>query len=216
MIRTVHLHGALGQYFAPSYRIDVSSCAEAIRALCAMVPDFQAALSDGSYRLFRGAESKDSQTAEDELHFGLSDDVSEIHLVPVAAGAKDDGIGKIILGTILIAAAFVIPGSATIFGESVGAMVGQAGVAVVLGGVVSLLSPDPPALGDQERSELFSGSVNRATPGAGIPVVFGEYEAPIKIISTAIHLEDMAEVGQPHNQTGVFGFASGTTGEHSP
>lgn len=192
MIRTIHLHGDLGQHFQNQIRMDVASCAEAIRALCTMLPGFREHIQCGAYRVIAGALGASKSRAQDEIGFGLGPAVTDIHFVPAVVGGKDDeGLGKVLLGSVLIAASFVIPGSAAIFGKSLGAMAGQMGVSIALGGVGQMLSgTDGPSSDGTEASELFSGSPNQAVPGSAIPVIFGEYEANVKIISAAVHLED--------------------------
>lgn len=192
MIREVHLHGDLREEFGHIFKMDIATCAEAVRALCQMVPGFQRKVEAGVYRVVRGALDAGADHTEEELLYGLGEKIKEIHIIPVALGGKDsEGVGKVILGTLLIAAAsFLIPGSALIFGESMAAMVGKAGIAIALGGVAQMLSQSPQSNQEQERSELFAGSPNQAVPGSAIPVIFGEMEVPVKIISAAIHLED--------------------------
>lgn len=194
MIRTIRLHGDLGNHFPSSLRMDVDSCAEAIRALCAMLPGFRDNIQNGSYRVVAGPLSVATPRDADEIPYGLGSSIDEIHFVPVVAGGKDEeGLGKVLLGTVLIAASFVIPGSAAIFGKSLGAISGQMGVSLALGGVGQMLSASSsPGSESSEASELFSGSPNQAIPGSAIPVIFGEYETNVKIVSAAVHLEDRA------------------------
>ena len=114
--------------------------------------------------------------------------------MPRAAGRKDNGLGKVLLGNLLIAASFVVPGSWAILGKSVSVLVGNLGVAMVLGGISQMLAPslDANADRDQPKSDLFGGAVNVTTPGVGVPVLVGECEVGSVVISAAIHVEDRA------------------------
>lgn len=192
MMKTIVLHGDLGATFGREARIDVASPAEAIRALAILKPGFRQHIETGAYRVFRGDPALGRDHDADELDLRLPDHDAEIHIVPHVSGAKDDGIGKVILGAALVGASFAIPGSAMILGKSAAGMVGQLGASMLLGGVSMLLTPRPDAGGGQEResSDLFSGSYNRSDPGGARPVVFGECEVPIVIVSAAIHVED--------------------------
>lgn len=188
MLRKVCLHGALGEEFGPVFELDVSSCAEAVRALCSFLPGFRAHVEKGYYRVVRGDNSEGE--APGDIHLGLGNEVQEIHIFPTVAGAKDDGISKVIFGALLIAASFAIPGSAAIFGKSISSMVGMAGLSAALGGIGMMVSGQDRESGESDQSDLFSGSPNQAVPGSAIPVVFGQVEVDVKIISAAVHLED--------------------------
>src|SRR3990170_3753066 len=107
----VRLYGLLRRRFGRSYRLAVRSGAEAVRALCAVVPAFRRHLTEHSapgYRVWLGAEVV---TAADELQFPPG---RLIRIVPVTAGAKSGGIGQIFLGAALIGASFFLPTGALI------------------------------------------------------------------------------------------------------
>ena len=112
--------------------------------------------------------------------------------MPRIRGRKENGLGKILLGGLLIAASFVIPGSWAILGKSVSVLVGNLGIAMVLGGISQMLAPslDSNADRDQPKSDLFGSAVNVTTPGVGVPVVIGECEVGSVVISAAVHVED--------------------------
>jgi len=197
MIRTVYLHGALGEAFGPQHRLAVETPAEAIRALATLLKGFAAHVEERYYQVFRGAELDGRDLTPQELHVTLADDEGEIHIVPRAAGAKDDGLGKILLGGLMIAAAFIIPGSWAIAGQAVSGMVGQMGAAMVLGGIATMLAPTPAAedYEDQDgpKSQMFGSAVNVTSPGVAVPVIVGECEVGSVVVSAAIHVEDMVE-----------------------
>lgn len=194
MIRTVYLHGALGEAFGREFRLAIDSPAEAVRALCTMIGGFDAHMRERYYQVFRGAEIDGRDQTPQELHVAFADDEAEIHIVPRAIGAKRQGIGKVILGAVLIAASFVIPGGWAIAGTAISGIVAQAGVAMVLGGVSQMLAPTPSAASyedrEQPKSQLFGSAVNVTTPGVPVPVVVGECEVGSVVVSAAIHVED--------------------------
>lgn len=195
MIRTVYLHGALGETFGREIRLAIDSPAEAVRALCSMIKGFEAHITDRYYQVFRGAEIDGRDQTPQELHASFADDEAELHIVPRPEGAKRQGLGKIILGAVLIAASFVIPGGWAIAGKAVSGIVAQAGVAMVLGGVSQMLAPQVSSdyeNREQPKSALFSSAVNVTTPGVPVPVVVGECEVGSVVVSAAIHVEDRA------------------------
>jgi predicted phage tail protein len=195
MIRTIHLHGALGKRFGRELRLAVDSPAEAVRALTTMLSGFDQYVRDRHYQVFRGRKGDGIDLAPQELHVRFADAEVELHIVPRAAGAKRNGLGKILLGGLLIAASFVIPGSWAIAGKAVSGIVAQAGVAMVLGGVSQMLAPQSGADYDSRelpKSAIFGSAVNVATPGVPVPVIVGECEVGSVVVSAAIHVEDRA------------------------
>ncbi|MCZ4269025.1 tail assembly protein [Rhodobacteraceae bacterium G21628-S1] len=199
MIRTIYLHGALGKRFGREILLAVESPAEAMRALCTMLKGFEAHVTERYYQVFRGRKSKGLDLNPQELHVRFSDVEAELHIVPRAAGAKRQGLGKVILGGLLIAASFVVPGAWAIGAGAnavaVSGVVAQAGVAMVLGGVSQMLAPQRASdyeNRDQPQSALFSSAINVTTPGVPVPVVVGECEVGSVVVSAAIHVEDRA------------------------
>lgn len=197
MMRAIYMHGALGARFGREVRLDVASPAEAVRALSVMLPGWRAHVEAGAYQVFRGRRGAGVDLAPQELHVQFSDADTELHIVPAATGAKREGLGKVLAGTLLIAASFVIPGAWAIAGSTVSGMVAQAGVAMALTGVGQMLSPRQSARGQNTKpavdpSDLFSGPVNVAAPGGAVPVVVGLCEVGSVVVSAAIHVEDRA------------------------
>lgn len=193
MIRTIHLHGALGQRFGRRIQLAVDSPAEAVRALCTLLGDFEGHVTSRYYQVFRGRRQDGVDLTPQDLHVRFADSETELHIVPRVAGAKRRGLGKLILGGLLIAASFVIPGGWAIAGKAVSGIVAQAGVSMLLGGVSQMLAPQSGAdyeSRDQPRSALFGSAINVTTPGVPVPVVIGECEVGSVVVSAAIHIED--------------------------
>ncbi len=160
-MKTIHLHGELGKKYGEKYVLNVSSVPETIRALGYQLNGFIQDIYEGEFTILRGDES----IGEDyiELPFGR---INEIHIIPVPVGSKS-GLGKIILGTLLIAAAFAFApvaiagagalgplgsgvaaggvgglGATAFAGVSFGQIVAFGGL-IALSGAATLLSPTP-------------------------------------------------------------------------
>lgn len=197
MLRKVHLHGALGAEFGTIWTLDIASPAEAVRALCALVPAIRERISSGSYRIFRGDIARAKTLGEDDLRLSLAGEVKDVHFVPVVAGAggRAGQIGKIVAGAILIAVSFYIPPAGVLgYGLISGGMVFGLGASILLAGVSGMLARQQKASAraevENEESALFSGSANNTSPGAAIPVVAGIFEVGSVVASSAIHVED--------------------------
>lgn len=192
MLREVRLYGHLGMRFGRVHRFDVASPAEAVAALRANFAGFEAhvlAHNEPGYRVLVGQRGlRREQLA---LPAGGGE---PIRIVPVIAGAKRGGIGQIILGAVLIVASFVVFAVGGPVWLSKGLF--QAGVASILGGVVQLLTPQPP--GPRERPEnqpsyFFDGAVNTTAQGQPVPVLFGRLVVGSAVISSGINAEEIAQ-----------------------
>ena len=155
MMRTVVLHGALGERFGREFRFDVASAAQAVRALIVQLRGFREHLREGHYRVIRVRRGREIALDEQEITFPLGS-AGELHVVPEivgAGGSAGRSVGKIIAGAALIAvavtASFLAPEGAaffgaTLFGTSVTTgEVAMVGVAIALSGVAALLTKQP-------------------------------------------------------------------------
>jgi predicted phage tail protein len=120
------------------------------------------------------------EISEETLFFGLGKE--ELHIVPIVAGAKDQGWGKIILGAVLFGFGAVVGFGNTLFSVAganiTGGMIARVGIGFVLGGVGQLLSPTPQTGSrgaDERASFLFNGVQNLLEQGNPVPLVYGEF-----------------------------------------
>lgn len=185
-MRTVKLYGHLGRRFGRTHRLDVASPAEAIRALSANFPDFRAAMAghQPGYHVHVGEEVIDEQ----RLPF-MSRDLP-IKFVPVVAGAKS-GIAQIIMGAVLIGAAFLTAGtSLAVLAPALTSM----GYGMILGGVTSLLIGAPKRAGaangpNNMPNYAFNGPVNTIAQGNSVPVCYGRLIVGSQVISANLSVE---------------------------
>lgn len=108
-VRLVRLYGWLGKRFGREHRLAVASPAEAVRALCALLPGFEPALLASERRGVRFACFAGRRNlSQDELRHPVGADV--IRIAPMLAGAKNGGLFQTMLGAVLIAAAAIYSG----------------------------------------------------------------------------------------------------------
>lgn len=133
------LRGALRQ-FGKSYPLAVRTPAEAVKALCVQIPGFERYLSNAKSRGLEFAVFRDKRNiGEGELNFSGSGDIT---IAPVITGSKRGGSLQTIIGSVLIAAAFVL--SFTPFAAA-SPFLYQVGAAMAIGGIIQMLSPRPAA-----------------------------------------------------------------------
>jgi len=171
----------------------VESAAEAVRALCVVIPGFERAFvgPDGSatrYAFFLGKRN----IGEDQLQFPVGDD--DIRIAPMIAGAKRGGLFQTILGAALIAIAIWNPPFLAAAGLTASG-VGTMGAALALGGVVQMLTPQQRGLSTKDSPENgasynFNGPVNTRAQGNPVPLLYGEMFVGSAVISAGIAAED--------------------------
>lgn len=217
MIRTVHLHGPLGERFGREHRFDVVNPSEAVRALCVLFGhEFRAALKDGTWHVVAGdtLDAGEDFGAEDMLACGLGG--MDLHLAPAVCGSEGGSFFNAILGVALLATAFIAsPASWTVAGVSGGGMgatmfsafggsftygnLAALGAVMAVSGVASMLSPTP-QLGNpytsREKAEdtpsfLFNGPRNTSEQGGPIPLVYGRHRVGWTLISNGITVEQL-------------------------
>lgn len=184
MIRTIVLHGSLGERFGLSFRLDVVSPAQAVRALVVQLKGFREHLRQGHYRVTRYRRGRPFEFGEEMLRLPLGS-AEELHFAPVIAGAgapsRSASTGKVIAGAALVAIAVTSAlvlgpaGVATTIGSTpftvgnVLTAVAAIGLAVALAGIAGLLTKQP----QQNESFLFGGQDNVAAQGGPVPIVCG-------------------------------------------
>lgn len=200
-LREVRLYGVLGKRFGRVHRLAVATVREAVQALSVVVPGFGQHLIDHSepgYKVFLGRPGQAPQTEEQlEAPVGRRE---AICIVPVVAGGKS-ALGAIIFGAALLLAA---PGlslalfnggfsSALAVGvNNIGLMVGKA---MILGGIVQLLSPQrkagPEVKAESTPSYAFDGALNTSQQGLPVPYTAGRVITGGAVISAGIDTVDL-------------------------
>lgn len=189
-IRTIRLYGKLGARFGRVHRLAVANAAEAARALCILLPGFKQELLTSEergirYAVFVGKEN----IGEDRLHEPPGG--HDIRIAPVLQGSKRGGVLQVIVGVVLVVVGAVI----SYFGGGLGAPLMKLGAAMILGGVVQMLSPQPKGLSakdspDNGASYNFNGPVNTTAQGNPVPVLYGRMTVGSAVISGGIYAED--------------------------
>ncbi|WP_455871883.1 tail assembly protein [Serratia proteamaculans] len=189
--RTVRLYGVLGATFGRVHRLVIDTPREAIKALSVTIPGFerflQTAKSGGlTFAVFNGRRN----IGLDEIKFTGRED---IRIAPIIIGSKKAGVFQTILGAVIVAASaigyYFAPGNPySTYGFQVGG-------AMMLGGVVQMLSPMQNGLArredpDNKPSYAFGGPVNTIAQGNPVPIGYGKRRVGGAIISAGIYAED--------------------------
>ncbi|QZX85359.1 tail assembly protein [Metapseudomonas otitidis] len=186
-ICTILLSGRLAKLFGREHRrqLDTGSTWEAFSALRNTIPGFReeierAARHGQRYAVFRNRRNE----GVDAFELGGT---REIRIVPVLVGSKRGGILQTIIGAVLIVAG-MFTGQAWAV---------QAGVALAIGGVIQMLSPQAKGLKGRQDTEnqpsyAFGGAVNTTAMGNPVALGYGKRRIGGAIVSAGIYAEDIA------------------------
>lgn len=193
----IELGGVLGKTFGKVHNRLISTTQEATRALAATVDGFEKFMISSqrrglTYAVFRGKKN----IGEDDLNYPINEDV--IRIVPVVIGSKKAGVLQTILGAVLVvvgAVGMFTPWGQALGGATWGSYAMQAGVGLMAGGIIQMLSPQPAGLAskqdaDNRASYAFGGVTNTAAQGYPVPLLYGRRRIGGAIISAGIYVED--------------------------
>lgn len=192
--KTIKLYGKLGALFGREHKLAVSSPAEAVRALSITIPGFELFMMQAHLKGMRFAVFKNKENiGKEELN--LNSGFNEIRIAPVITGSKRGGMFQTILGAVMVVAGVAIGyfsgGTLSAFGYGMA----KFGAAMMVGGMVQMLAPQPKGLAMRQDAEnspsyAFGGPVNTTAMGNPVGVLYGEREIGGAIISAGIEAAD--------------------------
>ena len=201
MLSKIKLYGRLARFLGErTFEAEISSPTDAFKFLIANFPILESHMMEQSYCVKIG----DYEIDESELDTPVGQ--QEIKIVPVVAGARR-GVGRFILGAVLIGAAVFAPTvglglgqgtSAFAFGTSGGgallAAAGNLGIYLALSGAAQMLTPTEELGGasDDPASFTFNGIQNTIRAGVAIPVVYGEIFTGSLVVSGGVDTDDFS------------------------
>ena len=197
MLSKVKVYGRLARFLGQrTFEAEINSPVDAIRFLAANFPDLQSHMIEQNYCVKVG----DYEINDKELDIPVGQ--QEIKIVPVAIGARR-GLGRFLLGAVLIGVAVFNPAvgmglggglgfSTASGGFSLAAVAGNLGVYLALSGAAEMISPTPTpdSASDDPNSFTFNGILNTIRAGVAIPVVYGEIFTGSIVVSAGIDTED--------------------------
>lgn len=178
MRRRVHLLGPFARFHDGPIEVEAHTVWDAVEAVTSQVKGF---LPD-PIRGRRKIQVPGYETVE-KLK-GRSDDV-DIYIMPALTFAKEGGIIQTIIGAALIVVGLLVPPLA--------AFLIPAGIAMVAGGLLQMLTPQPQLNGANEdvvRSKYLPSTQNTVRIGTPIPLLYGRFRVGGHILSLNIDSRD--------------------------
>ncbi|VVQ29752.1 hypothetical protein PS943_01481 [Pseudomonas fluorescens] len=189
---TILLSGSLAQIFGREHfrLLETGTVAEAFSALKHTIAGFEDFIRDAARKGLRFAIFRNRENVG-ETEFTLSG-TSEIRIVPVIAGSKSGGIFQTVLGVVLIAASVIMTAISGGTASPFAAGMMQVGIAMVIGGVIQMLTPVPSSKSGSQQEQastenkpsyLFNGAFNSTQQGLPVPVIYGQMLAGSSVIT---------------------------------
>ena len=208
-MKVVKVYGALRKRLGQCrFEFDVTTPAQAIKALCVNFPGLEKWLIDSEkdgvgYRVSIGRE----KISDDLTPLGQPFSDREVFsITPVVAGAGRGGL-RIGIGLALIATAIVTGGTSLTFGAggfgavqgaSIGFSVaaGNIGLALTLSGIATALSPQPTLNSTLDESVqlepfTFSNVVNTSRQGMPCPIAYGRVFVGSAVLSSGLDVDQV-------------------------
>lgn len=190
----IELGGVLGKTYGKVHHRLICTTGEAINSLTKTINGLEKFLITSKARGLTYAVFKDKENiGKDDFGFPVTGEV--IRIVPVVIGSKKAGVLQTILGAVLVVAGIAVGVLSSGTLSAVGYGAAKFGAAMMLGGVVQMLSPQPAGLAskqsaDNRASYAFGGVTNTAAQGYPVPLLYGRRRIGGAIISAGIYVED--------------------------
>ncbi|MCQ9121562.1 tail assembly protein [Rodentibacter pneumotropicus] len=183
----VRFYGALKQ-FGTEFNLEVNNTAEIVRALTSQIPNLRQFLQQGLFKVRIGKDYLDSRYLEKGMFYQLKEKMV-VSFTPVLKGSKKAGLFQTIVGAVMVVVGYAMSWT------GVGAVVGNLGVGLLLGGVSQMLTkmPSMPGIGNEKEkknSTAFSNLSNMVAQGKPMPLAYGRIRTGSLIISQGVETLD--------------------------
>lgn len=196
-LKVIKLSGSLGRRFGVFHKLAVDSYPEAIRALSSQVEGFKDYMqsevgSRMSYAIFVDGKNVGQH---DEKAWQCA---KEVRIIPIPTGSKSGGLFQVVLGAVIMATAFFTGGASLALMGAFASSAFMMGGAMVLGGVMQMISPQQGGSrlssqsAENKPSYAFGGAVNTTAAGYPIPLPYGQRTVGGAIWSAGSYAEDKA------------------------
>ncbi|EKG5461770.1 tail assembly protein [Salmonella enterica] len=191
----VKLSGSLGRRFGVFHKYAVESWPECVRALSSQVEGFKEFMQSEIGSKMKFAIFVDGKNVS------LNNDSAwrcarEVRIIPVPTGSKSGGLFQVVLGAVMMVAAFYTGGASL---AAMGAFASSAfmmGGAMVLGGVMQMISPQQGGMkmeaqsAENKPSYAFGGAVNTTAAGYPVCLPYGYRTVGGAVFSAGSYAED--------------------------
>lgn len=175
-MKTIKVYGELKKKLGQAtFQLDVTTPAQAIKALCVNFPDLTNWFIDNDQNGYGyKVEIGKQRVFPDNIKPMLEPfaDAEVLQIVPVITGAGR-GLGQLFAGIALLGLSAILPGVGLL--GLVGEFAGIVGISLTIRGINEILFPSPPSIPEASKlkSFSFSGIVNVTEQGLPVPICYG-------------------------------------------
>lgn len=195
----VVLEGILGKKFGATWSLHVSSPSEALRIIDINSPGLTNWIRDNAkvyekYRVECEYENGSKELLSEETYLAERRNLKRITFsVAIDGAGGDNGIIQTVIGAILIVVGVVIN---VYTGGTAGNPFISAGIGLMIGGVIQMLTPQPKLDSDQDgggrgrrASSYFDSPGNTTRQGNPVPLCYGRILAGSQVVSADLSIE---------------------------
>lgn len=191
----IKLSGSLGRRFGVFHKYAVESWPECVRALSSQVEGFKDFMQSevGSRMKFAIFVDGKNVSIHNDKEWKCA---KEIRIIPVPTGSKSGGLFQIVVGAVMMVAAFYTGGASLALMGTFASSAFMMGGAMVLSGVMQMISPQQGGIrmesgsAENKPSYAFGGAINTTAAGYPYPVPYGYRSVGGAILSAASYAED--------------------------
>lgn len=194
MSTLIILEGALGKKFGREWDIEATSIAEGLRIIDANKPGLfnwiKSSLPEyPRYQVICQYDDERTEELDDDT-FWAERKPKSVHIVPIIEGASAGA--RFVIGATLAIIGF----GTSWFSGPVGTAIGMAGVSMMVGSVIEMLTPKPSLNNDaatrkDQTSYYFDGPVNTSMQGIPVPLIYGRILTGSHAITAAVTVDQL-------------------------
>jgi len=184
MKRKVYLEGELANRFGSELTLNVDSFRDLFRLLNANDSTLNDYFMECHENNIGFVCKWGDKPVEEESELLLQLQEGDMYVSPVPAGSGD-GIGKVIVGAVLVIVALTVPGAFAFLGTYGSQIALYVGATIALAGIAEIMAPDPAVDSNDiqnDTSYLFQGSAQTILEGDPVPILYGRLRVPGKPI----------------------------------
>lgn len=171
----------------------MKTASEGLHALYMQIPGLRQHIQNGYYRVRISGKDASMDDISARLNESLKDG-AVIHIIPRMEGANSGALSFVVGAVMTVVGVVLAVGS---FGSlsAIGAPLASAGIAMMAGGVVQMLTPAPKTPSqhhaDNGKASVYFSSVdNMIAQGNPVPIPYGEIMCGSRVISQEITTRD--------------------------
>ncbi|ECI8027882.1 tail assembly protein [Salmonella enterica subsp. enterica serovar Ramatgan] len=179
--------------FGRRFSLCVKTASEGLHALYMQIPGLRQHIQNGYYRVRISGKDASMDDISARLNESLKDG-AVIHIIPRMEGANSGALSFVVGAVMTVVGVVLAVGS---FGSlsAIGAPLASAGIAMMAGGVVQMLTPAPKTPSqhhaDNGKASVYFSSVdNMIAQGNPVPIPYGEIMCGSRVISQEITTRD--------------------------